>query len=260
MTRSIVDTGCELLDGAVVGSADVDLDGPRRRPDRRPRLPGLHRCPPAPAWPRGRRSDGSRERRTAAPGDLRTEPPPHTRRDVCEEAVRVDHLGNRQLQPGLAPATAGVLGAATRSSGVDAELVGGAQGPGRLAEGGAGEEDHVGLAVGEDLLGLLGLGRSGRPRRWGRRPGGRRRRAGPGSRARPGSAAGALPPEETSTRSTPCSRRSAPRRVHCSRSQPPSIQSVPEIRTSRGASSGRAARMASTTSSSIRTRFSKEPP
>ena len=38
------------------------------------------------------------------------------------------------------------------------ELVGRAQRPGRFAQRGAGEEHDVGLAVGDDLLGLLGVG------------------------------------------------------------------------------------------------------
>ena len=140
--------------------------------------------------------------------------------------------------PRLSASGRGGTGPARARRRWDAELVGGTQRPGGLAQGCASEQDDVGLTVGEDLLRLLGLGdqSDGAGRRC--RPRGRRRPAAPGSRARPGS------------RPVRCRRRrrrrgrprapSAVRRaaVLCSRSQPPSIQSVPEIRTSRGAVSG----------------------
>ena len=72
--------------------------------------------------------------------------------------------------------------------------------------------------------------------------------------------AGALPPVETSTRSTPASRSSRARATESSPVQPPSTQSVAEIRTSSGVASGTAARTDSTTRSSSRVRLSKEPP
>ena len=73
-------------------------------------------------------------------------------------------------------------------------------------------------------------------------------------------ASGAAPPDEQSTRSTPraFSRRASS--TDWSASQPPSTQSVAEMRTKSGWRSGQTARTASTTSSTSRVRFSNDPP
>jgi 2,4-dienoyl-CoA reductase-like NADH-dependent reductase (Old Yellow Enzyme family) len=67
-------------------------------------------------------------------------------------------------------------------------------------------------------------------------------------------------PEETSIRSTPAAASSRESSTDSSTVQPPSAQSVAEMRTSSGLSSGQTARTARTTSRGKRTRLSKAPP
>ena len=130
-------------------------------------------------------------------------------------------------------------GPATRRRRPAPPLVGRAQRPGRFAQGRPGEQDHVRLPVRQHLLGLGRLGdqadrpgRDGRPRAVPVR----RRTAAPGGRDPPGSRG---PGRCLRKRHRPGRRRAraaplAQRRVLCSRSHPPSIQSVPEIRTRPG--------------------------
>ena len=86
-------------------------------------------------------------------------------------------------------------------------------------------------------------------------------RTAPDSPGRPGSARRArVPPDEQSTRSTPSSASRRASATDCSTSQPPSAQSVAEIRTNSGSSPGHARAPRSATSSSSRMRLSNEPP
>ena len=71
---------------------------------------------------------------------------------------------------------------------------------------------------------------------------------------------GTIPPDEQSIRSMPRSRRRRASSTDCSMSQPPSTQSVDEMRTNSGQRSGRSARTARTVSRRKRVRFSNEPP
>jgi len=73
-------------------------------------------------------------------------------------------------------------------------------------------------------------------------------------------AVAAFPPDETSIKSTLCCFSTLAKATDCSMSQPPSIQSVAERRTSSGKSEGNRARTASTTSTNMRIRFSNPPP
>src|SRR2546428_4256379 len=73
-------------------------------------------------------------------------------------------------------------------------------------------------------------------------------------------ASATLPPEEQSTKSTPSVRRLRANSTACSISQPPSTQSVDEMRINSGNRSGQKRRTLPTTSRTIRVRFSKEPP
>ena len=69
-------------------------------------------------------------------------------------------------------------------------------------------------------------------------------------------ACGTNPPDEQSTTSTPNPFNNAASRTESSTAHPPSAQSVAEMRTNKGYPAGQAARTASTTSVSSRTRFS----
>ena len=71
---------------------------------------------------------------------------------------------------------------------------------------------------------------------------------------------GTSAPLETSIRSTPVSRRLPARETDCSRSQPPGNQSVAEIRTNSGESSGIADRTGDAISRRSRVRFLRLPP
>src|SRR5690554_772803 len=73
-------------------------------------------------------------------------------------------------------------------------------------------------------------------------------------------APGAVPPEETSTISTPASARRLHNHTESSRVHPPSSQSVAEIRTQMGRSCGQTCFIFSRVSKSILDRFSRLPP
>ena len=133
-----------------------------------------------------------------------------------------------------------------------AQLCGGFQRPVRLAQQLARQQHHVGFAAADDVVGLRGAGdqADGAGRDAGLARGCARRTA-PGSRARPGSrpsGRGRRRSSRSGRRRASFSRRASA--TDCSMSQPPSAQSVPEMRTNSGQSLGHAARTARTTSRS----------
>ena len=142
-----------------------------------------------------------------------------------------------------------------------AELSRGAQRPVRVAQELARDDHRVGLPRADDLFGL-GRGRDQthgpghhpgfladalRERRLVARPHGNLRVMG-------------VAADEQSMRSTPSPFSSRASSIDCSTSQPPSTQSVAEIRTKSGARSGQTVRTAAATSRKSRVRFSKLPP
>ena len=131
--------------------------------------------------------------------------------------------------------------------------------PARIVEYRARERDKIGIAGRDDRLGLIdaAISPTAIPVGNGGLDGtGERHLIAPDRNRR----AGCMPPLETVNRSTAADRRPSAKAMVCSRSQPPSTQSVPDTRMLTGRSTGKTVRTASNISNGKRIRFSSEPP
>ena len=143
----------------------------------------------------------------------------------------------------------------------DAQFPRGFERPIRLAQHFPAHQNNVRLALTNDLVRLPGF--ADQANGGGRQPGFMANALGEGDlvAGRDGNdGARNKPPEEQSTKSTPSGLTCRASSADCAMSQPPSTQSVAEMRINNGRFSGHTRRTAWTVSRTSRARFSREPP